>query len=84
VNFEAFWIPYKNNDIVLYRPTRFFACYDVTFEIYEFNDIAIMLFLSSQECIFESLFPSFKFLPYQFSLSYAAYPSRKVRQRDLD
>jgi hypothetical protein len=51
VNFRAFWISYKNNDNVLYRPIRFFACYDVTFEIYEFTDVAIMLFLSSQECI---------------------------------
>jgi hypothetical protein len=42
---------YKNNDNVLYRPIRFFACYDVTFEIYEFTDVAIMLFLSSQECV---------------------------------
>lgn len=42
---------YKKNDNVLYRPIRFFARYDVTFEIYEFTDVAIMPFLSSQECI---------------------------------
>jgi hypothetical protein len=51
VNFRAFLMSYKSNDNVLYRPIRFFARNDVTFEIYEFTDVALMPFLSSQECI---------------------------------